>query len=71
MALTDIYCVQIRQKIDEFKLECISSGNVDAEAAFALLINIREIINGHLPEIIQRNEYETQHDSQSGTLSSD
>ena len=71
MALTDIYCVQIRQKIDDFKLECVSSGKVDAETAFTLLDNIRGIINGQLPEIIQRSAYETQHDTHSGTLSSD
>ncbi|KKM06012.1 hypothetical protein LCGC14_1748260 [marine sediment metagenome] len=71
MALIDLQCIILRQKIDEFKLECVSSGKVDAEAAFELLINMRGVLNANLPEIIQRDTYETQHDSQSGTLSSD
>ncbi len=71
MALIDLQCVILRQKIDEFKIECIASGRIDADAAFELLINMRGVLNSNLPEVIQRDTYETQHDSQSGTLSSD
>lgn len=71
MALTDIHCIQLRERIDAFKLECIASGKVDADMALTLLIHIREIVNANLPKIIRRSSYETQHDSHSGTLSSD